>query len=635
MPSSVQVITDELEYHRDIEKYLKEEDMDKVGTHYKNIAIIGCQSSGKSTLLNILFDTNFEELNQKDRGMAQTTKGIWVARNSDRDVLVFDIEGSDSKERGDERLTFEQTTSLFALAIADVLLINLWTTDVGRYAASNYGLLKVIFEVNLKLFAQNQSQKKLIFVLRDFNAYENNKESIINLLETNINNIWKEIYKKEEFQNTSPHDFFEFEYIMMPHKSYQPKEFQEEGDKLRQRFKVDNAETVFPKVESTNIPIDGLPMYIENCWTCIREQKELNLPGEKQMVATYRCGEIKQEAIDKIQPILDELEKRAYDGIVDDYKYQCKELLKIAYKHYDESAKQYYQETYKSIKLELTNFLLERMYKSFVSQLKNLSLQADQKFSKGMRNAFSDDTVTDTFTQTCENLYDDVVNQFEQSANQLNMEDSDWHKAIDLYKRELSNNLVKIIEAERTKQKEKLFNFSHEAIIDELEEQITQPIKDLDDNFWGIITKRYKKVILEEEEKVKTILNDGFKTIEEEYDSFLKRLEEKIYTSSKKMIVKTTSDLNSHLLRKFNLVFKKTSEGKNRDWKKISEEQIHKHHAESVKQFDSYFDMFKRIEIPEYVSQEAPTMLGSFSSKKDQLLTADDITRIKDKFEDD
>jgi hypothetical protein len=215
------------------------------------------------------------------------------------------------------------------------------------------------------------------------------------------------------------------------------------------------------------------------------------------------------------------------------------------------------------------------------------------------------------------------------------MEDSDWHKAIDLYKRELSNNLVKIIEAERTKQKEKLFNFSHEAIIDELEEQITQPIKDLDDNFWGIITKRYKKVILEEEEKVKTILNDGFKTIEEEYDSFLKRLEEKIYTSSKKMIVKTTSDLNSHLLRKFNLVFKKTSEGKNRDWKKISEEQIHKHHAESVKQFDSYFDMFKRIEIPEYVSQEAPTMLGSFSSKKDQLLTADDITRIKDKFEDD
>ena len=38
--------------------------------------------------------------------------------------------------------------------MADVLLINMWTTDIGRYGASNYGLLKVIFEVNLKLFDQ-------------------------------------------------------------------------------------------------------------------------------------------------------------------------------------------------------------------------------------------------------------------------------------------------------------------------------------------------------------------------------------------------------------------------------------------------------------------------------------------------
>lgn len=64
-------------------------------------------------------------------------------------------------------MTFEQTTSLFALAMADVLVINMWSSDIGRHAASNYGLLKVIFEVNLKLFDQ-KSQKKLLFVLRDY-----------------------------------------------------------------------------------------------------------------------------------------------------------------------------------------------------------------------------------------------------------------------------------------------------------------------------------------------------------------------------------------------------------------------------------------------------------------------------------
>jgi len=53
--------------------------------------------------------------------------------------------------------------------MADVLLINMWATDIGRYGASNYGLLKVIFEVNLKLFDQHSS-KKLVFVLRDYDS---------------------------------------------------------------------------------------------------------------------------------------------------------------------------------------------------------------------------------------------------------------------------------------------------------------------------------------------------------------------------------------------------------------------------------------------------------------------------------
>jgi hypothetical protein len=53
----------------------------------------------------------------------------------------------------------------------------MWATDIGRYGASNYGLLKVIFEVNLKLFDQ-KSNKKLLFVLRDFADTSGNFERI-------------------------------------------------------------------------------------------------------------------------------------------------------------------------------------------------------------------------------------------------------------------------------------------------------------------------------------------------------------------------------------------------------------------------------------------------------------------------
>jgi hypothetical protein len=41
---------------------------------------------------------------------------------------------------------------MLALALSDVLIINLWMHDIGRFNGSNYGLLEVIFECNLKLF---------------------------------------------------------------------------------------------------------------------------------------------------------------------------------------------------------------------------------------------------------------------------------------------------------------------------------------------------------------------------------------------------------------------------------------------------------------------------------------------------
>jgi hypothetical protein len=90
-----------------------------------------------------------------------------MSADETKSIFIFDIEGTDSKERAEQRTTFEQTCSLFALAMSDVLLVNQWYTDLGRYQGSNIGLLKVILECNLKLFGQS-TKKKLVFVVRDF-----------------------------------------------------------------------------------------------------------------------------------------------------------------------------------------------------------------------------------------------------------------------------------------------------------------------------------------------------------------------------------------------------------------------------------------------------------------------------------
>ena len=41
-------------------------------------------------------------------------------------TLILDLEGTDGRERGEDDTTFERQSALFALATADVLLINIW-----------------------------------------------------------------------------------------------------------------------------------------------------------------------------------------------------------------------------------------------------------------------------------------------------------------------------------------------------------------------------------------------------------------------------------------------------------------------------------------------------------------------------
>ncbi|KAJ6419019.1 hypothetical protein OIU84_029177, partial [Salix udensis] len=75
------------------------------GLSYAIVAIIGSQSSGKSTLMNQTFHTKFKEMDAYN-GRSQTTKGIWIAKCSDIDpfTIVMDFEGTDSNQRGEVTL---------------------------------------------------------------------------------------------------------------------------------------------------------------------------------------------------------------------------------------------------------------------------------------------------------------------------------------------------------------------------------------------------------------------------------------------------------------------------------------------------------------------------------------------------
>lgn len=106
-------------------------------------------TSSDQSILSLQFGTSFTEMDAL-KGRNQTTKGIWFAKSTKINepvTMVMDLEGSDGRERGEDDTSFERQSSLFALAVADILLVNMWAKDIGREAGSGKPLLKTIFQV--------------------------------------------------------------------------------------------------------------------------------------------------------------------------------------------------------------------------------------------------------------------------------------------------------------------------------------------------------------------------------------------------------------------------------------------------------------------------------------------------------
>ena len=110
-------------FSKELSPYLAKWDLLDKGFAYDVVAVFGSQSTGKSTLLNRLFGTTFDVMDESKR--QQTTKGIWMGPSQYSNTLVMDVEGTDGRERGEDQ-DFERKSALFSLASTEVLIVNLW-----------------------------------------------------------------------------------------------------------------------------------------------------------------------------------------------------------------------------------------------------------------------------------------------------------------------------------------------------------------------------------------------------------------------------------------------------------------------------------------------------------------------------
>ncbi|RLM58095.1 hypothetical protein C2845_PM18G09800 [Panicum miliaceum] len=258
------------------------------GLSYAVVSILGPQGSGKSTLLNHLFGTNFREMDAL-RGRHQTTKGIWIAKavGIEPSTVVLDLEGTDGRERGQDDTAFEKQSALFALAVSDIVMINLWCHDIGREHAANRPLLRTVFQVLMRLFSPRKTT--LLLVIRD-----KTKTPLEYLTQALKDDIQK---KPEAYKEAALSEFFNVEVTALS--SYEEKEelFKEQVGQLRQRFYHSIAPGGLAADRRGVVPASGFCLSALQIWKVIRENKDLNLPAHKVMVATVRCEEIANEKL--------------------------------------------------------------------------------------------------------------------------------------------------------------------------------------------------------------------------------------------------------------------------------------------------------------------------------------------------
>mmetsp|Transcript_17254 Transcript_17254/g.51819 ORF Transcript_17254/g.51819 Transcript_17254/m.51819 type:complete len:843 (-) Transcript_17254:172-2700(-) len=301
--SQLQVIDGDGEFRsREVEVFMSQPRLANGRQDYQVVAIMGPQSSGKSTLLNYVFGTKFVMMDAL-AGRSQTTKGIWMAASEKIDspnTLVMDLEGADGRERGEDDTNFERQSALFALAVADVLLVNIWCHDVGREQGSGKPLLKTIFQVNLKLFAPDpdRSRTVLLFVFRD--KTKTPLSRLVETMEGDLEKMWAAIAKPAQYSDSALSDFFDVQYTALSHFEEKPEDFAADAVMLRRRF-TQEADDSLARRQADRLPADALALSMRSIWEVIRSQKDLNLPAHKVMVANIRCSEIKDDQLQALE----------------------------------------------------------------------------------------------------------------------------------------------------------------------------------------------------------------------------------------------------------------------------------------------------------------------------------------------
>ncbi|GAA5836132.1 hypothetical protein JCM3766R1_001973 [Sporobolomyces carnicolor] len=554
--AKVQVVDEDQKFTSSLPSHLSKWNLLDAGFAYNVVAVFGSQSTGKSTLLNRLFGTKFDVMNETER--RQTTKGIWMSKGQDMPVLVMDVEGTDGRERGEDQ-DFERKSALFSMAVSEVLLVNIWEHQVGLYQGANMGLLKTVFEVNLGLFlaakekgkthSSSQDKTLLLFVIRD-HIGATPLSNLRNTLTADLNRLWDSLSKPPGLESSQISTFFDLEFVTLPHKLLQPEKFEQEVVDLRQRFVKGKDGCVFRDEYHKRIPADGISQYMNSIWEAVVSNKDLDLPTQQELLAQFRCDEIASTSFKLFaETIATTIPPSQGTGkIVQGLGELMAKSIKVALASYDTAASRYHNSVYTRKRSELLSKLHSTLHPYFQTQLKNLHKSLLRQYRVSIENAIKQEGYD--FAQVVRQAKDDAEKEFKLESDKIELEESGWSReeqetlfkedlesVAELLRKEETRKMIAIIERNIKKQ-----------VSDVVQVSLNEPKADM----WDKVLSSFK-ASLEKAEAAYLRKATSFNCTEEENASALALLRRRSWLALRSKIDEHASE--SALLTKLKSVF--------------------------------------------------------------------------------
>ncbi|KAM3131180.1 hypothetical protein pb186bvf_016760 [Paramecium bursaria] len=544
-------------------KFFKESQLDQFGKQYNVVSVIGSQSTGKSTLLNKVFGTSFD-VQDRTKQLGQTTIGIWVSRDKNANVLVLDVEGSDSVERKAGENMVENQTALLALAMSHAFIINVFMNSLGQHTSCQLSIIKIIMQMNLKLFQQD-TVKHIIFVIRDWEE-EANYDDAKNRLYQYLINIWNDIPKPENFANAQFDDLFKVQVFTLVYFKMK-KEFDEETLELREKIVNPSTQTGFDYEK--NIPMIDMSYYLSNIWDTIANNKDLNLPGEKTLISNMRCQQIKQDTIEILQKEIQQIEKAISEGLVDGYGQKAKALLEKGKDNYYKDAKDYQKNVVQEKLDELEGELMNKFYQLYQQQVENLKhfyltkLQDDFVEIKRIQDVHELPVIIDGLREQ--------MQQFDQSIKESIIREDIWQEQnqIKQFKNQQDHLIRQFIENRISTHKHQLDNI----IKSECDKIISKQCVNLTKDFWPQIEQQFYAALNYRYDRYQEVMID-LKLSEEFQDVNLQQFENDSFESLDRVLQLYSQRFKEQLFQQFKQKFCRDVAGQPRNWQKLTEEEI-------------------------------------------------------------